>query len=63
MSRYTYVDKETNQLIPAHQLSTPKILELLNDGVYTIDAGGLAEDVESVMEQLRIELLIRELNL
>lgn len=62
MNDHNYVDDEGNH-IPTSRLLTEKIRELLHEGVQIVSTDGQTPNPESVMERLRIELLIRELNL
>lgn len=59
-----YYLTEDGERIPVAKLPIEKIVDLLADGAVKIEnADGPGENSENVMERLRIELQIRELNL
>lgn len=59
-----YYVTDTGERIPIAKLPIEKIVELLLDGAVEIESSdGPGETSENVMERLRIELQIRELNL
>lgn len=63
MRDHNYTD-ETGKKMPVSQMCTEDIIGILADGGCRInDSDGYADPVTSVMERLRIELLIRHLGL
>lgn len=63
MRDHNYITPEGRRM-PVAEMPTSKIQELLADGEVQIDdSDGYRDPSASVMERLRIELLIRELGL
>lgn len=64
MRDHNYLEEDGTR-IPVAKLPIEKIVDLLSDGAVRIDNsdGGPGDTSENVIERLRIELLIRELNL
>jgi hypothetical protein len=62
MKDHNFVD-DSGRHIPTSELSTEQIQELLRTGIEIVDTDGQVPNPEDVLERLRIELLIRELNL
>ena len=63
MRDYLFV-ADYGRLIPVSEMPKQDIIDILEVGDLQIyDADGSADDKQNILERLRIELLIRELNL
>lgn len=57
MSYYRYIPDEGEPMF-VNQMPTDLIVELLDSGVYLVDDGSTASK-DDIMEQMRIELIVR----
>jgi hypothetical protein len=58
-----YQVQEDGRRIPVAELSTSELEDALRCGIYVVDEAEGTEDVDNVLERIKIELHIRRLGL